>query len=132
MKEIILSAIIILFAREIAICQEKVDKQSSYKLHWYALENENDSIYWKNVNCNNIIIDFKPTVSIKSKEVSRFLRKMGLKKIVGKSVYPTQQNFFVFEVVNGNKNKILRITKEAKKIKSILYAEPEAIIKSKV
>ncbi len=101
-------------------------------IHWYALEKENDSTYWNNVNYNIILIEFKVGVSMKSKVVLRFLKKMDLRDVLSKSRYPTKQNFFVFKVYNGNKNKLLRIIKEAKKVKSILYAEPEAIIKSKV
>lgn len=115
----------------------KVSTKSSIKIeadttiHWYALEKENDSVYWNNVNYNRILIEFKVGVSMKNKDVSKFLKKIGLNDIISKSMYPTKQNFFVFKVHNGNKNKLLRIIKEAKKVKSILYAEPDAIIKSK-
>ncbi len=100
------------------------------KIHWYALENENDSIYWQNVNCNKLIVEFKRTVDIESTSIKDFLKKNRLNKITSKSLYPELQNFYVFQINNGTKSIILDIIKKAKLLTEVLYAEPEAIIKS--
>lgn len=64
--------------------KRKIDTGS--KIHWYALEKENDSVYWKNVNCDKVIIEFKKGTSIKSKEVIDFLIKTNLNQVLEKSM----------------------------------------------
>ncbi|MBI5538523.1 MAG: S8 family peptidase [Bacteroidia bacterium] len=100
------------------------------EIHWYALENENNTLYWSNVDCKNIIIELQKGISIESKGIKDFLQKNNLTKIVRKSKYPEIQNFYQFEVIEGNKKAILQIVNSAKLNPNILYVEPISIIKT--
>lgn len=100
--------------------------------HWYALENESNEIYWNNVNCNKIIIEFQKNYAIENSIVKEFLQKHSLSKVIEKSMFPEIQNFYVFEIANGDKSKVLSIIRDGKKIDFIINAEPVAIINKNV
>ncbi len=97
--------------------------------HWYALENERNEIYWNNVNCNKLIIEFQKNYSLENSDVNDFLQKTSLSKVIEKSMFPEIQNFYVFEITNSDKSKVLSIIKYAKEFDFVINAEPVAIFK---
>ncbi len=97
--------------------------------HWYALENEKNEIYWNNVNCNKLIIEFQKDYSPENSDVKNFLQKTSLSKVIEKSMFPEIQNFYVFEITNSDKSKVLSIIKYAKEFDFVINAEPVAIFK---
>ncbi len=100
--------------------------------HWYALENERNEIYWNNVNCKKIIIELQKNYSLENSRVKDFLQKFSLSKVIEKSMFPEIQNFYIFEITNGDKSKTLSIIRDAKEIDYIINAEPVAIINKNV
>lgn len=96
--------------------------------HWYALENGSNEIYWNNVNCNKLIIEFQKNYSLENSNVKDFLQKFSLSKVIEKSMFPEIQNFYVFEIANSDKSTVLSIIKYAKEIDFIINAEPVSII----
>jgi hypothetical protein len=99
--------------------------------HWYALENISNEVYWNNVNCGEIIIEFQKNFALENSSVKEFLDRHSLSKVIESSMFPELQNFYVFEVVNGKKTKVLSIVRDAKEIDFIVNAEPVALISNK-
>ena len=100
--------------------------------HWYALENERNELYWNNVNCNKLIIEFQKNYSLENSDVKDFLQKFSLSKVIEKSMFPEVQNFYVFEITNSDKSKVLSIIRYAKEFDFVIIAEPVAIFKKSV
>ncbi|MDD3437391.1 MAG: S8 family serine peptidase [Candidatus Gastranaerophilales bacterium] len=97
--------------------------------HWYAVENASNETYWNNVNCKKIIIELQKNYTLENGIIKDFLQKHSLTLVVEKSMFPELQNFYVFEVPNADKNKVLSIVENAKELGIILYAEPVGIFK---
>lgn len=95
--------------------------------HWYALELENDSVYWANVDIGKIIICLK--TGIGKGAINDLALKYGLLATKDTSMYPDIINFYSYRF-GGGKERLLRLIKDAKSNPSILYVEPESIIKS--
>lgn len=95
---------------------------------WYALENENNPTYWKNVNLSRMIIQLKKGTS--ECDIKALLDKYALNKILNRSKYPQKQNYIVVEVPQATKERVLQIIMEAREYKQVEFAEPEAILKS--
>jgi subtilisin family serine protease len=95
--------------------------------HWYAIENRGNETYWKNVECNKLIVEFKKGYTLDNIQIKEYLIKNSLSKVLEKSMFPEIQNFFVFEVPNGRKSQILDIVQDSRNYDFILSAEPSPI-----
>jgi len=106
--------------------QFQVDKNK--KPGWYALENADNPLYWQGVNPGKIIICLKK--GIPESSIRFFTDKYALKPTKEKSMFPEIMNFFVYQIPDPSKEKILEIISEAKSMDNIEFAEPDVILKS--
>ncbi len=98
--------------------------------NWYAIENENNPVYWQNVDATKLLICLKKGQS--PKRIKRLVSKYGLIPTHHDCLHPEIINFFEYEFPNGKKDKLMMLIHEAKGNKYVEYIEPEAIIKSEV
>ncbi len=96
--------------------------------HWYALENADNLKYWQGVNVDKILICLKK--GIPESELQFLINKYSLKPAKQKSMFPDIMNFFVYDIPEASKEKILEIISEAKTYDNIEFAEPDIKLQS--
>jgi len=95
---------------------------------WYALENADNPTYWQGVKTDRILICLKKGKT--EIDIKFLIDKYSLKPTKDKSMFIEIMNFFVYEIPNASKEKMLEIISAAKAIDFIEFAEPDMIIES--
>jgi len=106
--------------------QFQVEQNSTPR--WYAIENADNPTYWQGVKINRILICLKKGKT--ESDIKFFIDKYSLNLTKDKSMFPEIMNFFVYEIPNASKEKMLEIISAAKAIDFIEFAEPDIIIES--
>jgi thermitase len=112
--------------------QSKKKVEIADNTRWYALYYQDDTIYWNNVDCSKINIEFRKGLDLDDKQILNFLNEFGLNDVTDKSMFPEVQNFYQFSLEDGNKKRVLEIVTKAKQSNFIICAEPNIIIKKNV
>ena len=97
---------------------------------WYALENRDNATYWQGAKLNRIFICLKQGVP--ESELASLIASYSLQTTKSKSMFPDVMNFFVYEIPNSSKEKMLEIIEAAKTYDFILFAEPDMILTGNV
>jgi thermitase len=103
--------------------------EQNYEPHWYAIENADDSTYWTGVKINRVIVCLEKGKT--ENDIQSLIDQFSLRATNNKSKFPEIMNFFVYEIPNPSKEKMLEIISTANDIDFIEFAEPDIIIESK-
>ena len=98
--------------------------------HWYALERQDDTVYWNSVDCKKVIIELDFGLTLDKKEISAVLLRYNITVIIGKSMFPEIQNFYELSFTGGNRSEIIKLCKELQQVQGIKYLEPSTIYKT--
>lgn len=96
-------------------------------IRWYAIENENNTRYWENVNSNRLWLVLDEGRSIDEAEIKNFLEEYHLTKVVSESKIKHHINYWIFEFENATPEKVVAAAKAAHEIEGIKYLEPSVI-----
>src|SRR5690554_1505325 len=99
-------------------------------IRWYAIENENNKTYWEGVNVNKIWIELEQGLTIDDPEISNFLTKSSLTRVVSESKRKHQVNYWIFELEDATPAQIVEMAKAARAIDGIRFLEPSVIYKT--
>jgi hypothetical protein len=95
---------------------------------WYALENEANPDYWKNVVMDQVIICLEKGES--AKQLSPLIQQFGLTPGSRSSMHPEIVNYYTYNLPGGTKSSMLELIRAAQSYPFILFAEPVIIYKS--
>ncbi|MEM9051140.1 MAG: S8/S53 family peptidase [Bacteroidota bacterium] len=96
-------------------------------IKWYALENENNPVYWESVDVNRIWIELDQGLHVTDPIINEFLEAQGINKLVGESRAKEKSNYFIFEMENNTPEDVINMAKAAQQVVGIKYLEPAVI-----
>ena len=107
-----------------ALFQQMLD---DFKPRWYAIEGENDPVYWENVETDKLLIEFNEGYGIAHPAIRSFLSKHNITQMIRQSHDPEFHNWAQYHCQDCGKDEVLSIVRAAQNAPSIMLLEPTPI-----